>query len=89
MNTPPETDTVWSHISMANNIEQMVECLSLFHDKDFQFDMHHAYFARTTPLLRTHDYSTLKNEFLDAFAAAASGHDGRGRLTTLWCNWVE
>lgn len=73
---------------MKNNIEKMISLSRLFNEKDFQFDLHHAYFARTNTLLHTHDYSTLKDEWESAFRSAADGFDGRKQLATVWCNWI-
>jgi hypothetical protein len=84
----PATDTAWSRINMTNNIEQMISLARLFNEKDFQFDIHHAYFTRTNKLLHSHSYSTLKDEWESAFRSASDGYDGRKQLATVWCNWL-
>ena len=73
---------------MTNKIERMTALMKLFHEKDFQFDIHHAYFTRTNKLLKSHQFSALSDEFKNAFAAAERGDDGRKELARIWCNWL-
>lgn len=73
---------------MKHNIQQTVKCLGTFHEREFTFDIAHAYFKRVSTILNENKYSALAEEFTDAFNAARSGQDDGTQLATIWCPWM-